>query len=61
MNRTPRNLLLRRLGWIALFAALCVLVPACFFTIHETEVGIVTRFGKPREALAEPGLHVKLP
>ncbi len=55
------SLTVRRLGWIGAFVALCALIPSCFFTVHETEVGIVTRFGKPREALAEPGLHVKMP
>ncbi|MDA8016920.1 MAG: protease modulator HflC [Thermoanaerobaculia bacterium] len=37
------------------------LLPTCFFTIHETEYGIVTRFGRPSETTAEPGLHMKLP
>ncbi len=40
---------------------LIFLVPTAVFTIRETEVGIVTRFGRPLEALAEPGLHFKLP
>ena len=51
----------RRLWLIATVAAFFFAVPSCLFTIHETEVGIVTRFGKPRGALAEPGLHLKLP
>lgn len=50
----------RRLAWIG-GLALLALAPACFFTIHQTEFGIVTRFGKARDALAEPGLHVKMP
>ena len=29
--------------------------------VHETGVGIFTRFGKPRHSLARPGLHLKLP
>lgn len=50
--------------WLWLAVTILVVVigaPACLFTIHQTEVGIVTRFGKPRPALAEPGLHLKLP
>lgn len=48
--------------WIlATLVFLFLAVPACTFVIHETEVGIVTRFGKPRAELAEPGLHFKLP
>ena len=55
MNKRNRVVL------IATIALACAVVPACTFTIHETEVGIVTRFGKPRASLAEPGLHLKLP
>ena len=49
--------------WFLAGAALVLLlvVPTCTFTVHETEVGIVTRFGKPRPELAQPGLHFKLP
>ena len=49
--------------WLLLAAALIAftVIPSCVFTVHETEVGIVTRFGKPIEGLAEPGLHVKMP
>lgn len=45
-----------------LVAALALLLaPTALYTIHHTEVGIVTRFGRPLEGLAEPGLHSKLP
>lgn len=37
------------------------LLSTCFFTIQETEVGLVTRFGRPLDKLAEPGLHLKGP
>ena len=49
--------------WLLAVAVLALLLvlPTCVFTVHETEVGIVTRFGKPRPSLAEPGLHFKLP
>lgn len=48
---------------LALLGVLVVVAvaPSCLFTIHETEIGIVTRFGKPHGELAEPGLHVKMP
>lgn len=49
---------------LQLAGALVVLVAVgffCCFTVHETETGIVTRFGKPRGSLAGPGLHFKLP
>jgi membrane protease subunit HflC len=38
-----------------------VLVSSAFFTVDETEVAIVTRFGRPLDGLARPGLHVKWP
>ena len=51
----------RRLSLVVAIIALAIAAPPCLFTIHETEVGIVTRFGKPRAELAQPGLHLKLP
>lgn len=56
MTKTGKRL------WIfgALLAVLLAL-PSSVFVVHETEVGIVTRFGKPKADLAEPGLHFKLP
>ena len=47
--------------FLALAAVLLWLAPTSFFTIRETEVGIVTRFGRPLAELAEPGPHLKLP
>ena len=32
-----------------------------FFTVHETQYAVVTRFGDPRRVLAEPGLYAKWP
>lgn len=37
------------------------LLSTCIFTIEETEVGLVTRFGRPLDALARPGLNFKSP
>ncbi|MCG8456699.1 MAG: hypothetical protein MI919_10500, partial [Holophagales bacterium] len=51
----------RRLWLLGVPVAILAAAPSCLFTIHETEVGIVTRFGKPRGDLAEAGLHLKLP
>lgn len=39
------------LGWLS----------TSFFTVAETEIGLVTRFGRPLPNLAEAGLHVKSP
>ena len=46
---------------LLLVIAAIFVVPAMSFTIRETEVGIVTRFGRPLDQLAEPGLHFKWP
>lgn len=37
------------------------LAPTCIYTIEQTEVGLVTRFGRPLPELAAPGLHAKAP
>ncbi|MEE8523287.1 MAG: protease modulator HflC [Thermoanaerobaculia bacterium] len=46
---------------LILAALLVLLAPTAVFTIRETEVGIVTRFGRPLDKLAEPGLNFKRP
>ncbi len=51
----------RRLWLFAALLAVIAVAPSAVFTIEETEVGIVTRFGKPLADLAEPGLHLKMP
>ena len=42
-------------------AVLLALAPTCLYTIEQTEVGLVTRFGRPLPELSEPGLHAKAP
>ncbi|MDE2798331.1 MAG: protease modulator HflC [Gemmatimonadota bacterium] len=34
---------------------------SCFYTIHETQQGVLTNFGKISPPVKEPGLHVKWP
>jgi len=46
---------------IFLLVAVLFVGSTSFFTVAETEVGIVTRFGAPQGELAGPGLHAKLP
>jgi membrane protease subunit HflC len=45
---------------ITVIAALIIL-PQIFFTVDETQLAIVTRFGEFREAHTEPGLQTKWP
>lgn len=51
----------RRIALVGALVVAAALAPSCFFSIHQTEVGIVTRFGKPQGTLAEPGPHLKMP
>ena len=55
MKSTPRIAL--ALAGIALIG----LLSSAVFTLDETEMGIVTRFGRPLEGTLEPGLHFKWP
>ncbi|HEV8579424.1 MAG TPA: protease modulator HflC [Thermoanaerobaculia bacterium] len=55
MNRIRRALIL---AGTAMAAALLL---TAFYTVGETEMAIVTRFGRPLPHVARPGLHVKLP
>ncbi|ANM29361.1 hypothetical protein ABI59_06790 [Acidobacteria bacterium Mor1] len=52
-----------RFNWALLIVAALVLlwVRTAVFTVDETELAIVTRFGKPAEEASGPGLHFKAP
>ncbi len=54
---------MKRLRTVALIflGLILLLVPSMFYTMDETEVGIVTRFGEPLPGEIAPGLHCKLP
>ncbi len=41
--------------------ALFILATQCFFTVDETQRGIVLQMGRPVKTDVEPGLHFKLP
>ncbi|MBD3336901.1 MAG: protease modulator HflC [Candidatus Eisenbacteria bacterium] len=49
--------------WLGLILAIVVLIwiSSALFAIDETEVAVVTRFGRPLPGTAGPGLHLKLP
>ncbi len=51
----------KRVWFFGALLAVLLALPSSVFVVHQTEVGIVTRFGKPKADLAEPGLHFKLP
>ena len=37
------------------------LLSSSFFTVDETELGVITRFGKPQQQVRTPGFNMKLP
>ena len=46
---------------VALIIVMAIMVPQIFFTVSETEVGIVTRFGQIKSEITSPGLRIKTP
>jgi membrane protease subunit HflC len=47
---------------IVIFAILgAIFVPQFLYTVDETQVAVLTRFGEPRKQVMEPGLYVKTP
>jgi membrane protease subunit HflC len=40
---------------------LLLLAASAFFTVHQTQVVLVTRLGQPIRVISDPGLQVKLP
>lgn len=51
----------RKLSLAILGLAAAALAATAFYTVEETEVALVTRFGRPLPSVARPGLHIKLP
>jgi len=52
----------REYAYLAIFAAVLILLRAGTFIVDETQQAIITQFGEPRgEPITEPGLHFKLP
>ncbi len=42
-------------------AILVAVVGTSLFAVDETQIAVVTKFGRPIKVIQEPGLHVKLP
>jgi membrane protease subunit HflC len=51
----------RRVLALAVAAAVAAWLLTAFYTVGETQMAIVTRFGRPLPQVAGPGLHAKLP
>lgn len=50
-----------RLASLAALVLVLLWWSTALFTVDQTERAIVTRFGRPLDGVAEPGLHTKLP
>ena len=48
-------------GLLALVAVVLLIIATCTFVVDQREHALVLAFGKPKDAIAEPGLHFKLP
>ena len=48
-------------GLLALVAVALLIIATCTFVVDQREHALVLAFGKPKDAVAEPGLHFKLP
>ena len=48
-------------AWLAVGLVVAALLSTSLFAVDETERAIVTRFGRPLDGVAGPGLHAKLP
>ena len=49
------------IAFLVVLIALLVVVPNFFFTVDETQLAIVTRFGQFKESHKSPGLKIKTP
>ncbi len=52
---------LSRVVLVVLALSMLLGAATCIYTVEQTEVGIVTRFGRPLESSRQPGPHLKLP
>jgi len=48
-------------GLLAVVALVLLIIATCTFVVDQREHALVLAFGKPKDAIAEPGLHFKLP
>ncbi len=48
-------------GLLAIVALVLLVIATCTFVVDQREHALVLAFGKPKDAIAEPGLHFKLP
>lgn len=57
----PRNLIVMLIAIVVLGIAAAILVPNSFYTLDETEQGIILRFGEFKRESKAPGIHTKIP
>jgi membrane protease subunit HflK len=51
----------KALAWLILIQFVVLVLSTCVIFVHPGEQALLERWGRPREAVLNPGLHVKLP
>ena len=51
----------RSIALLVALGVLLVLAASTFFTVHQTQIMLVTRLGQPIRVISEPGLQMKVP
>lgn len=51
----------RSIALLVALGVLLVLAASAFFTVHQTQLVLVTRLGQPIRVISEPGLQMKVP
>ncbi len=51
----------RQLRWVIIGVVLLLLMISVFYQVNETQVAVLTQFGRPVAVVSQAGLHAKLP
>ena len=51
----------KALAWLILIQFVVLILSTCFVFVNPGEQALLERWGRPREAVLNPGLHVKMP
>jgi HflK protein len=51
----------KALAWLILIQFILLVLSTCFIFVHPGEQALLERWGRPREAVLNPGLHLKMP
>jgi membrane protease subunit HflK len=51
----------KALAWLILIQFVVLVLSSCFVFVNPGEQALLERWGQPREAVLNPGLHLKMP